>query len=61
MEDVKIVQLLVTRGVKHLVFSFHDEMAKAHSITIATVNEKELFQYIPLERMADDDRFMLEL
>lgn len=60
-DEVKIVQLLVTRGVKHLIFSFHDEMAKAYGITIATVNEKELFQYIPLERMADNDRFMLEL
>lgn len=59
--DVKTVQLLVTRGVKHLNFSFHDEIVKAYSIIITAVNEKELFQYIPLERMADNERFMLEL
>lgn len=52
---------LVTRGVKHLNFSFHDGMVKAYSITITAVNEKEFFHYIPLERMADNDRFMFEL
>ena len=60
-KDVKSIQLSVVRGVKYLYFSFHDEAMKTYGIAIVSVNEKELFRFVPLERMTVAHRFMLEI
>ena len=60
--DVKEMKTTITRGLANLTFDFHDSEKKPCTMTItAAVDHKALYPYLPMERMAEKDRYMLDI